>query len=105
MPNKKCNPICAPFVIYVILSVISLLGTIFNDNTETGSNKVVSVVLSVLGMTVFGALYYWLCSVCKKTTAWIILLFPIIFYTLLFIVALGYFASTTGKNETDNQTN
>ena len=104
MPNKKCNPVCAPFVIYIILSIISLLGTIFNNST-TGASKVFTIGLSLLGMTLFGALYYWLCSICKKTTAWVILLLPVIIYTLLFIVALGYLASTIGKNEADNQKN
>ena len=100
MPNKKCNPVCAPFVIYIILSVISLLGTIFNNST-TGGSKVISVVLSVLGMSLFGALYYWLCSICKKTTAWVILLLPVIIYTLIFIVMIGALASSFVKDEVD----
>jgi hypothetical protein len=104
MPNKKCNPVCAPFVIYIILSVISLLGTIFNNST-TGASKVFTVGLSVLGMTLFGALYYWLCSICKKTTAWVILLLPVIIYTLIFIVMVGVLASSFVKNEVDKNTN
>jgi len=100
MPNKKCNPVCAPFVIYVIISVISLLGTIFNNNT-TGSSKVFTVGISIFVMSLFGALYYWLCSICKKTTAWVILLLPVIIYTLIFIVMVGVFASSLVKDEVD----
>lgn len=104
MPNKKCNPVCAPFVIYIILSIISLLGTIFNNST-TGASKVFTIGLSLLGMTLFGALYYWLCSICKKTTAWVILLLPVIIYTLIFIVMVGVFASSLVKDEVDKNTN
>jgi hypothetical protein len=103
MPNKKCNPICAPFVIYVILSVISLLGTIFSDS-EQGSKKVMTVGLNVLGMSLFGSLYYYLCSICKKTTAWVILLLPVIVYVIVFLTAVGLLtsAATSSQNKGQN---
>jgi hypothetical protein len=100
MPTKKCNPVCAPFVIYIILSIISLLGTIFNNST-TGSSKVFTVGISIFVMSLFGALYYWLCSICKKTTAWVILLLPVIVYTLILIVMIGALASSFVKEEID----
>jgi len=56
-------------------------------------------------MSLFGALYYWLCSIYKKTTAWVILLLPVIIYTLIFIVMVGVLASSFVKNEVDKNTN
>lgn len=104
MPNQKCNPLCPPFIIYIILSVVSLLSTIINTSSSI-TTKLISVSSGLVSMALFGALFYWLCYTCHKTIAWVILLIPVIVFLLLLVFSLGLLSSllTNAENKKSNE--
>ena len=99
MNKQKCNPYCAPFVIYVILGVVSILANLIKENTLTVKATVVSA--NIISLLIFGTLFYWLCLNCHKTTAWVILLLPVIVFIILLMVSLGLLA-TIMQNSSNN---
>lgn len=102
MNNPKCNPYCPPFVIYIILGVVSILANLIRPNTLTVKATVISA--NIVSLLIFGSLFYWLCLNCHKTTAWIILLLPVVIFIILLMVSLGLLA-TIMQNSSNNNTN
>ena len=64
MNNQKCNPYCPPFVIYVILGVVSILANLIRPNTLTVKATVISA--NIVSLLIFGSLFYWLCLNCHQ---------------------------------------
>lgn len=103
MANGKirCNPHCAPFIIYVILGIVSIISTIMKpvggDNPVR--TKTVMVITNIVSVALFGSLYYWLCYMCYNKVAWFILLFPIILFIFLMILGLSMMGNLIGKDK------
>lgn len=99
---KKCSGWCPPTVIYVSLSTLSILLSFFQVNkkiNDKGSvsiheHKINNTLLHVVSTLFWGTLMYWLCSKCHLKTAWLVLLFPLIFLVTLL---LGLFLLSSHK--------
>jgi len=87
----RCNPHCAPFIIYVILGIVSIISTIMKpiESDDPVRTKTVMVVTNIVSVTLFGALFYWLCYMCYNTVAWVILLIPVVLFIFLLILAIS----------------
>jgi hypothetical protein len=90
----KCSGWCPPTVIYIVLAVtstiISLFVTNHYDNLQNqGANKVLYAIIHLVGFSFWTWVLYWLCSNCHQTAAWVVLLFPILLFFALIIVALA----------------
>lgn len=72
---------CPQLIIYIILSVISAIFTyILSFDTFNKLPQKFKITMIVTNLVVFmgmSLLYFWLCSIGYKTTAWLILLVPI----------------------------
>ena len=89
MPTKKSNNqsgFCIPLIIYIILSIISIIRSI--NNKLKNSSKLISIIVNIIFHCLIGGFIYWLCSKCYNKTAWIVLLFPIIFIILFSAITL-----------------
>ena len=92
MNQNKCNPHCAPFIIYIILGIVSLISTIIkpmDDDDNKVQKKVTAVGIQAVSIFLFSLLLYWLCYNCHLTVAWIVLLLPIIVFIFLLLVGVG----------------
>jgi len=95
MPNgTKCKGWCPPAVIYLTLAlvstVISLLTSHYHDDINyNGENKSLYTIVHLIGVALWTYVLYWLCYNCHYTTAWVVLLLPIIigFFIILVITA------------------
>ena len=81
---KKGNGWCAPLIIYMVLSVFSLM-MILSSNKK---NKMNSFVMNLVFMAMIGAIMYYLCKSGHAFWSWIILLLPLILWVLLLIMAM-----------------
>ncbi len=87
--TKSCSGWCLPTVIYLILSIISVVSSLFID---IGVFKEFGIILffgHLIITSLFIYLMYWLCSNCNEKWAWFILLFPIITFLFIAIFAFG----------------
>ena len=80
---KHCNGWCWPAIIYVVLAAISLsLNLLENlsslDKNDAHKIKLFHVLFHLVWVGLWTALFYWLCSNCHNTAAWIVLLLPVI---------------------------
>ena len=106
--NSHCNPHCGPFIIYVILAVVSLIATVAKpmENTENKVQvKATTVGVHLVSILIFGGLLYWLCYHCHLTVAWIILLLPVILFVFLLVLGLGLLADVLAISSTQKVTN
>ena len=101
MNKQKCNPYCPPFVIYIILGVVSILANLLKENTLTVKATIVSA--NIVSLLIFGSLFYWLCLNCHQTTAWVIFLLPVVIFIILLMVSLGLLATIMQNSQ--NNTN
>ena len=91
----KCNGFGAPFIVYVILTIIGLIAIIFTNNAyinilmPTPSQKIKYILGHLLINAFWAAIIYWLCSTCHQYWAWAIVLFPIIIGILVFVIGFG----------------
>jgi hypothetical protein len=97
----KCSGWCPPVVIYIVLAVSSTIISLFatsryDDMNNQGVNKVLYSIIHLSGISIWTWVLYWLCSNCYKTTAWVVLLFPLLLFVALLIIALasGVFKKT-----------
>lgn len=92
--SMKCPGWCPPAVIYAVLSVSTTIISLFvtshyDDMKNHGLNKVLYAILHLVGVAIWTWVLYWLCSNCHETIAWIVLLFPLLLFFALLIVALA----------------
>ena len=73
---------CPQLIIYVVLSVVSAIFTYvlsFDTFKKLPHNfKSIMIITNILVFMGMSLLYFWLCSIGYKTTAWVILLVPIV---------------------------
>ena len=106
MNQNKCNPHCAPFIIYIILGIVSLISTIMrpmDDDDNKVQTKITAVVVQAISIFLFGLLLYWLCYNCHTTIAWVILLLPVILFIFLLLVAIGLVTDIMSKKNDENR--
>lgn len=74
-----------PFMIYLILSAIVLLGFIFS---KRGMGETVTyVLLQIIWIIIIGFIIYWLCKSGKVGWAWFVLFLPLIIQIVWVILA------------------
>jgi len=82
--NSSISHICTPATIYLVLGILSVLGTMFVDFS----------VMSVLMKTVFVLIYTWflnfLCSRGYGGISWFLVLLPFLFIILIFIIGFEF---------------
>jgi len=86
-PMKKCSSFCIPLIIYIVISVISLILSIFVIVNPT-KNRIGMIIAQLVINCVVGGIIYWLCTKCNYVAAWIVLLFPIIFSIIFGAIAV-----------------
>ncbi len=74
--SKGGSGICLPFIVYVVLSVIILLGFIFSRRSI--NETLIYCFLMLLWIFVVGFFIWWLCRNGEIFWAWIVLLLPLI---------------------------
>jgi uncharacterized membrane protein len=89
----KCEGWCPPTVIYLVLSLLSTFISLMNchkydEIKYNGMNKVSYTIIHLFFIGLWTWFLYWLCSKCYNTTAWIILLLPIIIIFIMFLFIL-----------------
>lgn len=96
---SKCSGWCTPLIIYLVLSVLGLVG-IFRQESKPLNKRIVCALV----WTIFwGLLMFELCSRCYEGWAWFVLVGPLVLTLLLGLLFLGAFASQFGKCEVGNK--
>ncbi len=103
--QKYCSGWCIPTVIYMVLSIISILLQLFQDppaNLDRGEiigYKVRVFLIQTIIASLWTLLMYWVCSNCHENWAWFILLFPFLLgLLLLFFIVIVLAAEKNRKN-------
>ena len=101
LATKKCQGWCPPTVIYLVLSIATTFFSLmtahkYDDMLYEGKNKVVYTISHLFFIGLWTGILYWLCSSCYNTTAWVILLSPVI--TLVILLVLLLFSNNRGIN-------
>ena len=98
--NKKCTWKCMPFIIYIILAVVSMLMTLMRklpDNLEKKNITKATILLSqIVGTLLWSGFIAWLCQNCHEAWAWFFILLPVILGVLL-LISLGLFIENIVK--------
>jgi hypothetical protein len=89
--NFSLSNICTPATIYLVLGILSILGTMFVDFS----------IISVLMKTVFVLIYTWflnfLCSRGYSGISWFLVLLPFIFIIVIFIIGFEFLKNSGNK--------
>lgn len=89
--NVSLSNICTPATIYLVLGILSVLGTMFVDFS----------IMSVLMKTVFVLIYTWflnfLCSRGYSGISWFLVLLPFIFIIVIFIIGFEFLKNSGNK--------
>ena len=92
--NSKCTWKCIPFIIYIILSIVTMLMTLIRkmpNNQQNYKASKATILLSQIVSTIFwGGFIAWLCQNCHEGWAWFFIFLPIILGILL-IISVGIF--------------
>ena len=99
---------CPQLVIYLILSIISLVTSLIvtNSTLEDGENKKqtdINVFSHVVSMFLMCLLFYFLCAYEYQTAAWILLLFPLLIFVFIMIWIFGIIAVTGDKKKKEEE--
>ena len=99
---------CPQLVIYLILSIISLVTSLIvtNSNLEDGENKKqtdINVFSHVITMFLMCLLFYFLCAYEYQSAAWILLLFPLLVFIFVMIWIFGIIAVTGDKKKKEEE--
>ena len=102
--SKNCNGWCPPTMIYLTLSVVttllSLFGVTKHDKLHNGGqNKITYIVSHGLGIIFWTSILYWLCSNCYYKASWAVLLTPIILAFFVSFAVLGGMIGGTMKDQ------
>jgi len=89
--------ICLPTMVYLVVSLLSLVGSFQYHNSN-----IVSVVGSLLFIMLWSALLNYICEKKSETLAWIILLLPLVLFVLVISVAFEVSVYNKVKNFASN---
>lgn len=84
----NCDGWCPPVVLYLVLSVFSIVMRLLN---ETKFNAKI-FISQLINTSIFTFILYLLCTHCYETSAWVILLLPLIIGLLTLILVAEYMA-------------
>jgi len=94
--NKSCSGLCGPTIIFLILSFVSIIGSLISKPKHyiikkyIFEYKFVIFVYHIMFTIIWGGLLYFICSKCKQGIAWLILLIPIIIGIILMYYIYKY---------------
>jgi uncharacterized membrane protein YbhN (UPF0104 family) len=100
--NGQCNATngwCFPVIIYMFLSVLSIISAFYKKRTV----QIVQIVQMIIFNLLWGSLLYYLCAKCHNGWAWFILLLPVILIIIIYVI-LVMVVVTKNENETPKQT-
>tara|TARA_B110000444_G_C18810960_1_gene582555 strand:- start:265 stop:666 length:402 start_codon:yes stop_codon:yes gene_type:complete len=101
---------CPQLVIYLTFSLMSIIASLITTNNmynETNTKgKDVNMFNHLVMTIIISGLFYYLCAYDYGSLAWILLLFPLIILSLLFIFVYGIFSSISkvSIDEKDTET-
>ena len=99
MANSNSSSICAPAMLYLVLSIIAIVVMVFQKC------ELVSLIFNVL----FVALWTWflnfLCSKGYTVISWVLVLLPFIFFILMMVFAYEVFKKVVSQKMAENFTN
>lgn len=81
--TQHCKGWCWPAIIYLVLAAISLAFKLLEDLSylnKDDSNKIkfAHFIFHVFWATLWTMIFYWLCSNCHNTAAWVVFFLPVI---------------------------
>lgn len=97
----KCNGWCPPVVLYLVLSFFSIIMRLLN---ETIFNPKI-FISQIINTSIFTFILYILCTHCYETSAWVILLLPLIIGLLTLILMAEYMAIDKITHSTSSNDN
>ena len=102
---KKCSGFCVPLILYIIFSVLGIIGIMLRPVQtkikENPVNKITVVTIQLLINFGIGGLVYWLCTKCNYTAAWLVFLLPFIFGIIFIAIVFIGFGALINKEEQD----
>ena len=90
---------CPQLVIYLTLSLMSIIGSLVATNNmyddKDVNSKGVNLFNHFVMTLLMSALFYYLCAYDYGNAAWILLLFPVIMFFAIIILVFGIFSTAT----------
>jgi len=87
----KCNGICPPLIIYLVLAFAGLLLE-WTQRPAFQSYSLYSLIIHLTFIGLWSLLIWWLCTKCYIKTAYLIVFLPVvILFGLVFAFASGIF--------------
>ena len=83
--KKGCGGWCWPFIIYLILSLITIIFFLFSQ--QSVGETVTYVLLQLIWIIIIGFIIYWLCKSGHTGWAWFVLFLPLIVQIVWVILA------------------
>lgn len=74
--KKLTSGWCIPFIIYIVISAIVILGFILSRRSV--GETITYVLIQLVWVVLFGLIIYWLCKSGKTGWAWFVLFLPLI---------------------------
>jgi cell division protein FtsW (lipid II flippase) len=94
---------CAPTIIYVALGLITILGILFSDRRtvrQSGMTKGSLLLSNIISLLIMTMVFYLLCSNGYTTTAYVLLLLPIIVGLVLLLIFAVFLGTAIGTADT-----
>ena len=93
---------CAPTIIYVALGLVTIVGILFADRRtmrQAGVTKGSALLSNIISLLIMTMVFYLLCSNGYKTTAYVLLLLPIIVGLILLLIFAVFVGSAVGSSD------
>jgi xanthine/uracil permease len=107
---SHCKGWCWPAIIYLVLAAISLALKLLEDlshlnRDDANAIRFAHFIFHLFWAVLWTMLFYWLCSNCHNTAAWVVLFLPVIlgvavlFFGTALITTLMLSKVVAGKQE------
>lgn len=108
--TSHCKGWCWPAIIYLVLAAISLALKLLEDlshlnRDDANAIRFAHFIFHLFWAVLWTMLFYWLCSNCHNTAAWVVLFLPVIlgvavlFFGTALITTLMLSKVVAGKQE------
>ena len=97
---------CAPTIIYVALGLITILGILFSDRRtvrQSGMTKSSLLLSNIISLLIMTMVFYLLCSNGYTTTAYVLLLLPIIIGLVLLLIFAIFLGTAIGTADSTSR--
>lgn len=74
---------CLPLIVYIVLSVLSIIFMLLNNRNQT----IVNIIFSLIWIFAWGLLIWWLCKRGHTGWAWVVVFLPLIIFIILAFLA------------------